>query len=187
MSLRNLRRIASQLSQELKIQLVHSCIFSHLDYCNAVLGGISVSQLMTLQKLQNSAVRFIFNLKKREHIKPYLKKVHFLPVKERIDFKIALLTFKAINHCAPSYLKGLISLKDPNASYSLRINLEPNILKPTKPLHHFKLTESAFSIKAPQIWNSLPSNLRSEKCLSKFKSGLKTFMFQNAFKNTEDI
>ena len=187
MSLRNLRRIASQLSQELKIQLVHSCIFSHLDYCNAVLGGISVSQLMTLQKLQNSAVRFIFNLKKREHIKPYLKKVHFLPVKERIDFKIALLTFKAINHCAPSYLKDLISLKDPNTSYSLRINLEPNILKPTKPLHHFKLTESAFSIKAPQIWNSLPSNLRSEKCLSKFKSGLKTFMFQNAFKNTEDI
>jgi hypothetical protein len=51
-------------------------------------------------------------------------------VKERIDFKIALLTFKAINHCAPSYLKDLICLKDPNASHSLRINLEPNILKP---------------------------------------------------------
>ena len=110
MSLRNLHRMASQLSQELKIQLVHSYIFSHLDYCNTVLGGISVSQLMTLQKLQNSAVRFIFNLKKREHIKLYLKKVHFLPVKERIDFKIALLTFKAVSHCAPSYLKDLISL-----------------------------------------------------------------------------
>ena len=48
---------------------------------------------MTLQKLQNSAARLIFNLKKREDIKPYLKKAHFLPVKERIDFEITLFRF----------------------------------------------------------------------------------------------
>ena len=59
---------------------------------------------MTLQKLQNSAARLIFNLKKREDIKPYLKKAHFLPVKERIDFEITLFAFKTIYDCAPSYL-----------------------------------------------------------------------------------
>ena len=186
MALRNLRRIGSKLSVDLKVQLVHSSVLSHLDYCNAVLSALSQSQLNTLQKLQNSAVRFIFDLRKRVHIRPYLKKLHFLPVKERISFKIALLTFKALHGTAPEYISQLLRLKDPNSIYSLRGNSNPYILKHDfKP--NFRGTYGAFSVKAPLIWNVLPTEIRSETKLDRFKKLLKTHFFEQTFYDVEDI
>ena len=181
-----LRRIGSKLSLELKIQLVHSCILSHLDYCNATLSSLSVSQLNILQKLQNSAVRFIYNLKRRDRVKPYMKQLHFLPVRERISYKLALLTFKAIHGIAPSYMTELINLKNPNKVYGLRTNDNPYILKYHKP-YNLKATNGAFAYKAPIIWNSLPVNLRLETDVKKFKVLLKTHLFEQSFKDIPDI
>ena len=56
----NLKRIGTKLPQSLKIQLVHSCVFSVLDYCNSTYGALSGAALYKLQKIQNDAVRFIF-------------------------------------------------------------------------------------------------------------------------------
>ena len=173
MNLRNLRRIGSKLSKDLKTQLVHSCILSQIDYCNAVYGSLNESQIQLLQKLQNAAVRFIFNLKKRDHITPYLKELHFLPVRERISYKIALLTFKGIHGIAPSYISELLHLKDPNTTYELRTNQERYILR-TDQKSHFKKTQGAFSQRAPYIWNSLPICVRAQTDISMFKSALKT-------------
>ena len=56
------------------LQLVHSNILSIIDYCNAVYGGLTEKNIQKLQKIQNNAVRFIFNIngkKKKEHIMPY--------------------------------------------------------------------------------------------------------------------
>ena len=186
MALRDLRRIGSKLSLELKIQLVHSCILAHLDYCNATLSSLSVSQLNILQKLQNSAVRFIYNLKRRDRIKPYMKQLHFLPVRDRISYKLALLTFKAIHGIAPSYLTELINLKNPNKVYGLRTNDNPYMLKYHKP-YNLKATSGAFAYKAPIIWNSLPVTLRLETDVKKFKVLLKTHLFEQSFKDIPDI
>ena len=82
-NLRKLGRLDSKLSKPLKVQLVHSCILSLLDNYNSVFGCISESSLHKLQKVQNSAVRFIFGLygkQKWQSISPYLKELHFLPV-----------------------------------------------------------------------------------------------------------
>src|SRR4029434_9703341 len=46
--------------------------------------------------------------KKYEHISPVLASLHWLPVKSRIDFKVLLLTYKALNYLAPNYLKELV-------------------------------------------------------------------------------
>ena len=84
MNVRNYWKIGWKLTQELKIQLVHAGVLSIIDYCDAVYGGLSESDLQKLQKLQNSAVRFVFGLKGKacqQHISPYLKKLHFLPVR----------------------------------------------------------------------------------------------------------
>ena len=114
-NLRNLWSIRSMLSKKLKTQLVHSFILSHIDYCNICLNGIKKGEIYQLQKLLNSAVRFIFNLTGdiyRDHITLYLKELHFLPVEYRITYKVALMTYKCMNNLAPSYLKQLIRLKD---------------------------------------------------------------------------
>ena len=59
--------------------------------------------------------------KKYEHITPILIKLHWLAVSYRINFKILLLTFKALYGMAPSYIIDLIHTKT-NTRYLLRSN-----------------------------------------------------------------
>ena len=99
-------------------QLVHSFIFSQLDYCNSLLNGLPECQLKRIQQIQNNAARVVCCVKKYEHITPSLQALHWLPVKERIQFKILLLTYKCVNGQGPSYLKDL--LNDYKPSQSLR-------------------------------------------------------------------
>ena len=182
MNLRNLGRIASKLTQSLKIQLVHSCVHSFLDNYYAVFGSLSEASLQKLQKVQNSAVRFIFGLygkDKRQSITPYLQKLHFLPVRFRIMYKISMIVFKCINNLAPTYLSSLINIRHPN-NHKLRLDNDFFLLTvPSKP--NLTKTESAFIYSAPRIWNKLPYTIRSMSEINAFKSALKTFYFKNAF------
>ena len=93
--------------------LATNLILSNLDYCNAVLANAMVKQLKPLQKIQNDAVQFIFNLKLREHVAPYFVKLQFLPIKCCISLKLCLLAFILILQMKPrhniyrSYFKTL--------------------------------------------------------------------------------
>jgi exonuclease III len=181
---RNLSKIGSKLSLELKIQMVHSNILCFIDYCNSAYFGLTEKNLQKLQKIQNNAVRFIYGLygkKRRESITPYLEKLHFLPVRWRIRFKIALLVFKCINNLAPNYLKNLIHLRDVKRRSS-RLDDDFFLLK-IPPKTNLSRSESAFSICGPKIWNELPFDVRCLACIDSFKSALKTFYFNKAFKS----
>ena len=179
---RNLARIASKLDQDLKIQLVHSNILCFLDYCNAVYFGLTEKDLHKLQKIQNNAVRFIFGLygkKKQEPITTYLQKLHFLPVRHRILFKIGLLVFKCLNNIAPKYLQDLIVLR-PCKRTSSRLDDDYSLLDvPARPSS--TKTEAAFSHSGPKVWNSLPYELRCLSEIGEFKSALKTYYYSLAF------
>ena len=181
---RNLRRIAARLTHELKVQLVHSNILSIIDYCNAVYGGLTEKNMHKLQKIQNNAVRFIFNLYGKNahiHIKPYLKKLHFLPVAFRIKYKVILLVFKCINNIAPTYLCDLIGLRDIRRR-SVRLDDDFYLLKAPKP-PNFTRTYAAFSYHGPKLWNELPYQIRCLTDVEQFKRDLKTYYFEIAFKD----
>ena len=105
------------LSQESARTLVHAFIIGRMDYCNSLLFGLPSVHLFKLQRLQNAAARLISNVPR--HITPVLCSLHWLPVKFRIDFKILLLTFKAIYGHAPGYLIDLIAIKE-QPRYNLR-------------------------------------------------------------------
>ena len=106
----NLRRIRKYLTQQTCEKLVHAFVTSRIDYCNSLLYGLPAKQLNKIQRVQNTAARIIFRLPKFCHITPTLFSLHWLPVRYRIDFKICLLTFKAIHGFAPSYLCELITV-----------------------------------------------------------------------------
>ena len=62
--------------------------------------------------MQNSAARLVTVSRKRDHITPILRRLHWLPVSYRIIFKILLLTYKALDGQAPSYIKDLLKYKN---------------------------------------------------------------------------
>ena len=94
--LHNLRRIRKYLSQDCLVTLIHAFVLSLLDYCNSLMYGLPQCQISKLQRVQNAANRIALDLCKFCHITPALRQLHWLPVVKRIQFKILLLTFKAI-------------------------------------------------------------------------------------------
>ena len=117
----NLRRIWKYLSQESVQTLIHTLIYSRIDYCNSLYLGLPDYQIQKIQRVQNAAARLVYNAGKYCHITPLLFKLHWLPIRERILFKILLITYKAVHGHAPNYIKDLIKFKIPG-KYNLRSN-----------------------------------------------------------------
>ena len=176
----NLWRIAKKLPKKLKIKLVHTLIHSRLDYGNALLFGITEREISRLQKIQNNAVRFIHGTRKRRGVTQMRKDLHFLPIKSRIDFKICLMAYKAINGFAPSYISDLIPLRTPKTK-THRANSDSTLLEKRSYRHKYSSTTKAFSICAPKLWNSLPRDIRESKSVEMFKKRLKTHLFDKAY------
>ena len=86
-------------------------VTSRLEFSNALLYGLPESSLFRLQKVQNTAARLVSRTRKFSPITPLLCDLHWLPVQQRITFKILLLTFNALNGFALSYLSELVSLR----------------------------------------------------------------------------
>jgi len=75
--------------------------------CAVLLGAPSYC-IKKLQRVQNNAVRIVFQAPRRAHARPLLRMLHWLPVQQRIDYKVALLMFEVRNTSTPAYLRHLI-------------------------------------------------------------------------------
>ena len=172
-SIRNIGRIRKYLDRNSTEKLVHAFVSSRLDSNNSILYGLPKSELSKLQRIQNAAARLVTLSKKREHITPVLKDLHWLPVESRIIYKLMLLTFKALNNQAPKYLCELISIKKP--SRSLRSNT--SIVLHRKKANTVTYGQRSFHHAAPELWNQLPSHVKNATSLQQFKSLLKAHLF----------
>jgi len=76
------------LTMEAAKMITQAFISCHLDYCNSLLYGISDSLLQCLQSVQNAAARLVTGTRWSDHITPVLRQLHWLPVRQRINFKM---------------------------------------------------------------------------------------------------
>ena len=176
--LRRIGLIRRYLNEETTKTLVTSLILSRMDYCNSLLSGLHSKTLNRLQVIQNNAARIITKSKRRDHITPVLRKLHWLPVKQRAMFKICVLCFKCLNNMAPSYLQNSIHLYKPRRS----LRSSNDNLTLVTPVKSYKLYgERSFSYQGPYLWNQLPLEIRQAKSLDSFKKQLKHFLFLQAY------
>ena len=179
--LRRLRTIRRSLTKESLLTLVHAFVTSRIDHCNAVLHGSSAFLLDRLQSVLNSAARLILNIPKFSRISSAIRdKLHWLPIEGRIRYKIALLVRHCIAGMAPEYLVELcrpVCLS--TGRQSLRSASRGDLVVP-----RYRLKRSghkAFAVSGPQIWNSLPVEIRrSSDNLTLFKKKLKSHLFQQS-------
>ena len=179
----HLRRIAkarSYLPPETRKSLVHASVISRLDYSNALYTGLPNTLLGRLQKTQNAAARVITGAKWREHISPHLKDLHWLPIAQRVKYKVLLHTFKALNGQAPQYLQSLVSKHAPKRN--LR-SCSKSLL--TVPRYRtVRYGERTFKVAAAKLWNELPEGVKNCGTVQSFKKQLKTHLFCDAFNQT---
>ena len=93
-----IRRISSMcqyLTEDTTKTLVNSCIQSRLDYCNSLLVGYPQTVIKPLQQVHNSAAKLILKFRRVEHAKRLLKQLHWLPIEQRIKYKVAFLAIKS--------------------------------------------------------------------------------------------
>ena len=176
--LRNIGKVRNLLDVNATKTLVHSLVSSRLDYCNSLLMNVPENARKRLQLIQNKSARLVSRTRPRDHITPVLKSLHWLPLKERIDFKIACPIYKSFNHEVPSYISGLVEEHRP--ARTLRSSSQ-QLLKVQR--SNLISTDKAFSVGGPKLWNSLSTDVRTASSLSIFKNKLKTELFKRAFED----
>ena len=181
---RDLYRIRPLLDMNTSVLLANALMSSRLDYCNSFFLSLTYFELRRLQRVQNSLCRIVTRFSKFSHITPQLKKLHWLPVRYRVQFKIGLITYIILNQGQPVYLRELVH------PYSSSRNTRRGTPKfkflqtPTfdrrvhKPIKHFS---NSFSHYAPSLWNSFPFHVRNGPSIASFRKHLKTHLFSSSF------
>ena len=180
--LRNISRIRRYIPEESCKLVVQSLVTSRLDYSNGLLYGIPKSAVSILQSVQNSAARIVTKTAPREHITPVLRELHWLPVDRRIEYKILLYAYKALNGLAPEYLCNMVELYAPDRV--LRSASQNLLVVPRG--KHCQYGMRTFAMAAATLWNSLnvrdrSNRIRGSPSLESFKSNLKTLLFKEHF------
>ena len=175
--LHNIATVRNTITLEAAAKLVVSLVLSRLDYGNAVLIGLPASVLAKLQKVQNSAARLVVRAGKRAHITPILKRLHWLPVKYRVKYKVLSLVYRGLHGLAPPYINDMLEWYTPGRA-GLRSSGECRLRVPrTMGVYGNR----RFSVAGPSLWNELPMDLKCAGSLSVFKCQLKTHLFRLAF------
>ena len=170
-------RIHSLLDLNISVLLANALVSSRMDYCNSLFLSLTDFKLRRLQLVQNSLCRVVTRSSKYSHITPQLKKLHWLPIKYRIQFKIGHITYKILTQGQPVYLRESIH------SYTSSRNTRQSIPK-LKFLHtpilnrkvhkSVKIFSNSFSHYALVLWNSFPFQIRNSPSVTSFRKHLKT-------------
>jgi len=141
---------------------------------------------MRLQRIQNTAAKIVLNVRGTTNSSSCLKELHWLPVIQRIDYKIALTVFKTLQTNQPTYIRSMLTVYHPTRS----LRSSDNGVLLNTPFCKTVTAAHAFSHNAPRVWNSLPKPVRdccsdsgSSSSIETFKKLLKTTLFLTAFES----
>ena len=168
--IRALRHVRNSLPDEVAKTVAISIVTSRLDYCNALYFGMTNVNFTKLQRVHNTLARVIVGQRKFDHITPSLIQLHWLPVRQRVIFKLATLTFKLFHTHQPAYLFELIDNYQP-----VRLLRSSNqrllCVNPTRTV----LASRGFKHSAVTVWNDLPADIRNIDTFCGFRRRLKRF------------
>jgi len=135
-SLKAYRQAVRSSSEDASKTLVQAFVSCRLDYCNSLLFGISNGLMSRLQSVQNAAARLVTGTRRCDHITPVLRLLHWRPVRQRVDFKIAILVHWSLSGNSASYLADDCRLvADAHERATTTLHREPDMRRYPDPQH----------------------------------------------------
>jgi len=135
--------------------------------------------IQPMQRVMNAADRVIMNLSLRDHVKPALMQLHWLPVEQRITYKLCLFTHHIHTGQAPQYLPDCVSAVSAlSGIYRLRSTGSVDYVLPRT---RTRFGERGFSYCGPAAWNTLPSDPHDITGTGTFRKRLKSVLFDRAY------
>ncbi len=180
--LRQLRFIRHSLTPDCAKMLVHAFISTKVDYCNSLLYGATAQVTRRLQAVMNAAARLICDLGRYDHVTPAVRdELHWLPVPQRIEYKVALLVYKCLHGTGPGYFTNYCTPLSAEVSHHhLRSVSRGDLFHPRSWTARYG--SRSFHVTGPAVWNSLPLNIRDNSLnLAQFKQRLKHYLFCIAY------
>ena len=172
-----IRHIRHLLTPDLVQKLACSLILSRLHYCNLLLHGAPIGVISKLQRMQNNVARIVVRADRRANAMPLLRQLHWLPEDSRVEYKLALLTFKVRTTTVPSYVSNLLSSQR-DSGYCLHSSSIPLLAVPVLKVI---LLLARFVLLLGYLECAPPLTVLSSQTVAVFKSRLKTFLFNRAF------
>ena len=164
-------KIRDYLSEATTKSIVHSVIISRLDYCNALYINRPVKLRDVFQKIMNEAARLITRTSRYDHITKTIIYLHWLPIKERIQFKVLVRLLRHFITKPRHTSVNFSSNKSPFAPFVLRQSVcYTNLLSISKLLDTVRsgLQLHEYGISSPielDRWTTLPHSRENSKLL----------------------
>ena len=167
--LRRISSIRQYLTEDAAKTLVISLVLTRLDYGNCLLAGVpecllhKLNKQKTYKKSQNASARLILKFSRQEHTKPLLRSLHWLPISDRIKYKLSCMCYNSVTASTPQYLADLLQIYTP--SRTLRSTADTRKLK-IPPFKKKYSSQRSFSYQGPVTWNNLPFSIRHTRTYS---------------------
>ncbi|KAI5717914.1 hypothetical protein M8J77_013445 [Diaphorina citri] len=174
-----LKRIKNFTTQNSKLLLVKSYILPILEYCAPLLNNITLEQSTRLQRAQNACVRFIYHVRRREHITPYYNRARLLKLEDRRKILTLSLLYKILVSQCPPYLYDKYTF---HSSISSRETRTHDLLL-HKPPHNTQSYSNSFFITSITLWNSVPYSILNSLSFLAFKASLLEAVSEGLFSN----
>jgi hypothetical protein len=180
--LRQLRVVSRSLSVSSATALVHAFVCCRLDYCSSLFIGLPLVRTNCLVRVLRFAARLVGGLSRYSHVSKFmLDDLHWLPLQQRIIFRLACIARCCALDLGPTYLCELfVKTSVTLGNRSLRSSARGDIRIPFA--RTATMQKRAFSVVGPTVWNDIPSTIRSLPSVSfcSFSRQLKTFLFDQA-------
>ena len=179
-SLAKIKGIRNYLTKEAVETLVLSMAILHLDYCNGILMLVPDVDIKHMQLVQNIAAKLVLGKSKSNSSSQCLRELHWLPIKQRIQYKILCLVHKCLDCKAPKYLQDLLvhyPYEERRRGLQCEFQQARRLVEPRTKLKNFGARSFA---SVGTRWKKLPNTVKTVEDHKQFKISLKTILFNSS-------